>query len=126
MEKQEKKKRLDNSEEIILVEWPNDQGRIQKASREGEIAIRLQNQAERAINIAMGNIRAMARHVAQTMNQLEDKARPDEVEVEFGINLDAEAGALLAKASSGAQLKVALKWSIEQPDRPKIFVSSSD
>ncbi len=90
------------------------------------MSIRLHNQTQRAINIAMGNIRSMARRVAQTMDQLEDKVRPDEAEVEFGINLDAEAGALLAKASSGAQLKVTLKWSVERPKRPKIFVSSTN
>jgi hypothetical protein len=57
----------------------------------------------------MGTIRAMAYRVAKTIDQLEDKARPHEAEVEFGITLDAEAGAMLAKASPSAQITVKLR-----------------
>ncbi len=115
-----------SEDENILIEWPNDEGGIQKASKNSDNIYRMQEQAERAINIAMGNIRSMARRVAITMEQLDDKVRPDEAAVEFGINLDAEAGAFLAKASSGAQLKITLKWNIEQPERPKVSISRND
>ncbi|WP_158857976.1 CU044_2847 family protein [Streptomyces sp. NRRL B-1347] len=37
--------------------------------------------------------------------------RPDEVEVEFGITLDGESGALIAKVGAGASLTtVRLAW----------------
>ena len=100
-------------DEVIIVEWPHARGGIEKAAAGSEAFKRMQEQSEKAINIAMGNIRSMARRVTKTMDQLEDKVRPNEVEVTFGINLDAEAGAFLAKASTGAQLAVNLKWSIE-------------
>ena len=35
---------------------------------------------------------------------------PDEVQVEFGIVLNAEAGAVLAAASAGANYKVTMTW----------------
>jgi hypothetical protein len=35
---------------------------------------------------------------------------PDEIEVEFGIKLSAEAGAFIAAASAEANYKVTLKW----------------
>ena len=35
---------------------------------------------------------------------------PDEVQVEFGIVLNAEAGAILASASAGANYKVTMTW----------------
>ena len=35
---------------------------------------------------------------------------PDEVQVEFGLTLNAQAGAVLAAASAGANYKVTLKW----------------
>ena len=35
---------------------------------------------------------------------------PDEVEVEFGVKLNAETGAVIAKASTEANFKVNLKW----------------
>jgi hypothetical protein len=36
--------------------------------------------------------------------------RPDEIEVEFGLKLDAAGGALLARAGVEAHLTVTLKW----------------
>jgi hypothetical protein len=35
---------------------------------------------------------------------------PDEVQVEFGLDLHAEAGAFIAAASTGANFKVMLTW----------------
>ncbi|MEU4219717.1 CU044_2847 family protein [Actinoplanes sp. NPDC026623] len=40
----------------------------------------------------------------------EGGADPDEIEVEFGIKLTAQAGAVLAKASTEAHFKVKLTW----------------
>lgn len=106
----------------ILIEWPYAPAGIQKAAR-GDRAELMKQQSQKALNLAMGTIRAMAYRVAKTVNALEDKARPDEAEVEFGITLDAESGALLAKASAGAQIKVKLKWTVVQPERATVLVS---
>lgn len=38
------------------------------------------------------------------------KAGPDEIEVEFGVTLSAEAGAFIAKVASEAHLTVTLLW----------------
>ena len=35
---------------------------------------------------------------------------PDEVEVEFGVKLNAETGAVIAKAATEANFKINLKW----------------
>jgi hypothetical protein len=107
---------------IILIEWPGDQAGVVKASR-GERLEAMQEQSQKALNLAMGTIRAMAYRVAKTIGQLEDRARPNEAEVEFGITLDAEAGAMLAKASTGAQIKVKLKWAIERPQKATVLVT---
>lgn len=106
----------------ILIEWPYAPAGIQKAARDGRTE-KMKQQSQKALNLAMGTIRAMAYRVAKTVNALEDKARPDEAEIEFGITLDAESGALLAKASAGAQIKVKLKWSVVQPERATVLVS---
>jgi hypothetical protein len=111
-----------DEEFIILMEWPGQQAGVVKASR-GERLQALQEQSQKAVNYAMGTIRAMAYHIAQTMDGLEDRVRPDEAEVEFGITLDAEAGAMLAKASTGAQIKVKLKWIVEQPQKATVVVA---
>ncbi|MEU5093254.1 CU044_2847 family protein [Streptomyces sp. NPDC020996] len=44
--------------------------------------------------------------------------RPDEVEVTFGVTLDAKLGAVLASANSSAHLDVTLRWSGTEPTPP--------
>jgi hypothetical protein len=111
-----------DEEFIILIEWPGAPAGVVKASR-GERLKAMQEQSQKALNLAMGTIRSMAYRIAQTIDKLEGKVRPDEAEVEFGITLDAEAGALLAKASTGAQIKVKLKWTVEQPPKATVVVA---
>jgi hypothetical protein len=41
--------------------------------------------------------------------------RPDGVEIEFGVSLDARFGALIAASSAGAHLTVRLRWGGEPP-----------
>lgn len=105
----------------IQVQWPSEDGYITRVARGGDEQ-ELKARAQIALNLAMGTIGTMSYRVSKAINALEDKVRPNEAEIEFGINLDAEAGALLAKASAGAQLTVKLKWLVEQPERPKIIV----
>lgn len=61
-----------------------------------------------AIEAAMDTIHAMADRVCHAVDAM--ARHPDEVEVEFGITLDAEAGALIARTSVEAALTVKVKW----------------
>ncbi len=108
-------------EMTILIEWADAAPGWQKAAR-GDRLKSMQEQSQRALNMAMGTIRAMAYRVAKAMEEMGDQVRPDEAEIEFGVSLGAEAGAFLAKASSDAQLKIKLKWTVEQPERARILV----
>src|SRR4051812_10319490 len=49
------------------------------------------------------------------MKKLKDIASPKEVTVEFGIKVNAEAGAIISSISAEANFKVTLKWT--QPDQ---------
>ena len=99
----------------VLVEWPRQPGGIQKASRGGAATMEaLKEKSEEALHLAMQTIRSMSYRVFNTMDTIGSKVRPDEAEIEFGINLDTEVGALVAKASTGAQIKVKLKWNKSQ------------
>lgn len=71
--------------------------------------------SEQALDQAMGAIR----HMAGRMSALRDAipAEFSEVEIEFGIKLDYQAGALLAKAGAEGSLKVTLTW--KRKDKPK-------
>jgi hypothetical protein len=65
-------------------------------------------QAQDAFNQAMKAARVSAERFVRMFKHLSEK--PSKVEVEFGLKLDAEAGAVVAKASTGAHYKVTLCW----------------
>jgi Trypsin-co-occurring domain 1 len=70
--------------------------------------------AESTFEAALGTIRVVAQGV---LGQLGGLARsPDEVRVEFGLELTAKAGAILAAAGTTAQLKVGLTWRPQAPE----------
>lgn len=54
--------------------------------------------------------RNCAKKAVAGINALDDKFRPEEFELKIAIKLDSEMGAILAKASAGAQLEVTMKW----------------
>jgi hypothetical protein len=99
------------AQDTILVEFAPRPG-VQQASR-----LSPQDVAEKsaqALDKAMATIRQMGHRVSETVKSIDLVDRPDKVVLEFGLKLDAEAGALIAKASTEANFKVVLTW--EQPD----------
>ena len=76
----------------------------------------LAQQSEKAIESAMSTIVAMTRRVTATMNAISE--RPSTVEVDFGLKLTANAGALVASASTEASFIVKLTWKHEEPNKP--------
>jgi predicted butyrate kinase (DUF1464 family) len=55
-----------------------------------------------------------ARKVSEQITALAPAIRPAEYTIQFGIKLDAEVGAFIAKSTAGAQLQVSLKWISKQ------------
>lgn len=67
--------------------------------------------AQQAFNQAMDTIRLTAEGVVNTLDAMEKQ--PDHAKLDFGIKIDAEKGAMLARADSrGTQLRVSLGWKI--------------
>ena len=93
----------------ILVEFESAPG-VRTVSRKGrqrtEVLI---EESERAVEGAMSTMETMVRKVTDKMDSLE-KAKPNEVKLVFGIKLDVEAGALIAKAGAEATLEVTMVW----------------
>jgi hypothetical protein len=54
--------------------------------------------------------RSCAVQVKEKIDDMPEVTRPDEFEVQFGMNLSATAGASIAGSSAGAQLQVSLRW----------------
>jgi hypothetical protein len=61
---------------------------------------------------AMDSIRKMADRVNSTMQTMQNK--PNNVEIEFGIKLDAEFGAVVAKVTAEAAMKIKMSWNQHQ------------
>ena len=76
-----------------------------------EVSLRapdLQKLSADAMKSAMNTIYNTAREVTDTIGSL--AAKPSRVEVQFGITLSAEAGALIAKGGANAAFNITLTW----------------
>ncbi|GGX64103.1 CU044_2847 family protein [Streptomyces anandii] len=69
--------------------------------------------AERTLRQALAPITSAAAEVIGEFRSLAQ--RPEEVEVAFGVVLDARLGAVVAGARTGAHLDVTLRWSATPP-----------
>jgi hypothetical protein len=101
----------DDNLEIILVDFRGSGGSVGQVSRSTspeDITKQMVEQSQRAVNAAMGTIRLMANRTIATLDTMANK--PTQVEVEFGIKLDAKAGAFLASAGAEGSLRVKLVW----------------
>ncbi len=95
------------SDQQILVEWSSSGGReqISAANAIGDGA--------KALESAMGTIIEVARHVHATAQHLAGDPQQRElsgVEVQFGLKLDTQMGAFIARAGMEASIVVTLKW----------------
>jgi hypothetical protein len=71
-------------------------------------------QAVRTFESALAGVRAAADSALRVFR--EGALRPDAVELEFGVRLSAEAGAVIAKGSTEGHLVVRLTWSPSAAD----------
>ena len=89
---------------LVEVDEPEIEAGLVEAAIEDEIIARAQQSFEGALAI----IRPTAATFVKNVKSIADK--PDEIEVEFGIKLSAEAGAFLAAAGAEANFKITLTW----------------
>lgn len=88
---------------IILFEM-NSQGTLRSMNNPAELAAK----SVQALTQAMGTIQAMANQMHQVVSKL--PSQPAEVELEFGIKVDADTGVMIAKDSSGSNLRIKMVW----------------
>jgi hypothetical protein len=105
-----------------LVEFPSESGepilvevedvRLGGETRRGLSTSAVVERAQTSFEDALEKARPMATGLVGKLRAIGDAADnpPDEVQVEFGIVLNAEAGAVLASASAGANYKVTMTW----------------
>jgi hypothetical protein len=63
------------------------------------------------LQAALVPVRETARVVLEHLKE----AGPDEAEVEFGVNLSSEAGAVIIKSGAAVHLKIRLLWKKDEP-----------
>lgn len=103
---------LDNGEEIWIeteaVNFPGTWDEEVPVSRE-------ESQVVQRFETAMAKVRPAASAVIDSLRNMVHS--PDEVQVEFGIKMSAEAGAIIASSGLEANFKVALKWKQERKEQ---------
>jgi len=75
-------------------------------------------QAARTFESSLEGVRAAAESALRVFR--DGSLRPDSVEIEFGVKLTAEAGALIAKSAVEGHLVVKLSWSPGQSDGSQV------
>lgn len=68
---------------------------------------------EASFDDAIGRIQPVASGLIGALRAAVDP--PDAVDIEFGVQMSADLGAFIAKASAGANFKVALHWKAKTP-----------
>jgi hypothetical protein len=89
---------------LVQVEEPAEEASITRAGRLSEVAV----QANQTFEAALERLKPAADAIIARLRGLTDP--PDEVQVEFGVMLSAEAGVIVASASAEANYRVTLIW----------------
>jgi hypothetical protein len=93
----------DGTSIIVEVDEP-ETGGVVRASRGSDTIAK----AQKTFEEAMDKVKPAASTIIAKIRSLSDA--PDEVEVQFGLKLSADAGAFVASASLEANYTVTLKW----------------
>ncbi len=93
---------------VVEVNEPEEVRGSRRAARGSEEE---PEKAPHTFEQALSKIRPATEKVITTLRGLIQK--PDEVEMEFGFSLNAEAGVIIASASTEANYKVTLRWQRE-------------
>ena len=93
----------DGTSVLVEIDEPDVEG-VVRAARPGEIAER----ATQTFEAAVEKIRPAAVAILKQVRDVSDP--PDQVVVEFGVKLNAAAGAVLASVGAEANYKLTLTW----------------
>ncbi|MER6274464.1 CU044_2847 family protein [Streptomyces sp900105755] len=103
---------LDGGGSVLIEAAPEFDGPV-KAGRIGD-AVR---DLPVSLAAALGPVTDMSRTVLRQLR----RAGPDEIEVEFGVNLATQAGAVIARSETNCHLRVKVVWKGHEsaPDGPE-------
>lgn len=90
--------------EAVLVEIEPDGPDIEPAGRGRDLI----ESATTSFGAALRPVRQAAVSALEQFREMD--GRPDEIEIEFGVRLNAQAGAVIAKSGVDGHLKIKLTW----------------
>lgn len=101
---------LENLNESVLVEvnLSDERPEESEVSRISDLTQKASQSFQNALSIA----KPVAETIISKLGHLSQ--RPDEVEVEFGLKLTANAGAIISSTGVDANFRVTLKWKPEK------------
>ena len=103
----------DGSSMLVEVEELEEEGLERVSRRDPGMIERAQQTFEKSLE----KVKPAAQYILVKLRELQDS--PDEIEVQFGLNLSAAAGIVLASGIT-ANYTVKLKWVKEKPqEKPK-------
>jgi hypothetical protein len=88
----------------VFVEVADDEPGIEQAARADDLVVRARVSLENALD----QVRAVANTALARLRDLAEQ--PQQIQVEFGIRLNAEAGAVIARTQAEGHLQVTLTW----------------
>jgi len=94
----------------VLVEVSEDEPGVVRASRTGDVI----EAAASTLGGALEDIRDAAATALDRFRAM--SSRPDEIEIVFGVRLNAQAGAVIAKTGAEGHLHVRLTWHAPTPE----------
>jgi hypothetical protein len=98
---------LENGDAILVEVETDEPEDVVPAARVDQVAER----ASQTFEVALEKVKPVASTIITKLRGLHDS--PDEIAVEFGIKLNAKAGAVIAAAGVEANFKVTLTWKQE-------------
>ena len=102
----------ERSDSGLLVEFPMRPGATDVARLNTD---ELYQRSAEAVSKAMEHIKAMAQQVKDAVVALPESHQPNEVQVRFGLKLDMEAGAMIARAGGEVSFDVRVTWRSDGP-----------
>ena len=97
---------IEENDEVILVELTPTAGVRSVTISPTDML----EKSKQAMDHAMKSIRGMAKKTVRTIKEIPISERPTTISVEFGLKLNAEGNAVVAKAGMEATLNVTMTW----------------
>jgi hypothetical protein len=95
-----------SEESIVLFEMSDARGKAMATARHPQ---ELATKSAQALVQAMGTIQALANRTSETLAKLPNP--PATCELEFGIKMDANAGAIVSHGADEGNLRIKFVWS---------------